>query len=189
MKRLLIFLIIMFVAGPPLVAREQTILARITVYWPSGRDGHIAYSNGAKLQKGHCAVDPKKIPFGSKVVFPDGACLAVDSGPAVIKRTAARRCATTTSERNALVIDRYFDTKREALAWAAAHPHYMDVKIVGPQRKGGQLTDVVETTSNAVAHQQLRSAAIKNTCATDPDELPPEMRAPLTWFGGSVPRS
>jgi 3D (Asp-Asp-Asp) domain-containing protein len=190
MKRFLIFLTIMFVAGPSLVAQEQTILARITVYWPSGRDGHIASSNGAKLQRGHCAVDPKKIAFGSKVVFPDGACLAIDSGPAVIKRTAARRFGKTTSERNALVIDRYFETRRDALAWAAAHPHFITVRVVEPQRETGRLTDVVESTSNAVAQHQLRSAAMKNMCAVDPDELPSDaVRAPLSWFGGSIPRS
>ena len=38
----------------------------------------------------HCAVDPKKIPYGSKIFFHDAECMAVDSGPAVVNRKAAR---------------------------------------------------------------------------------------------------
>ena len=70
MKRLLIILILV---SPSFSAwaKEQTLLARITVYWPSGREPQRASYNGAKLHGGHCAVDPKRIPYGSKVVFPD----------------------------------------------------------------------------------------------------------------------
>ena len=201
MKRLLVVLMIVSVAGVPVFAREQTILARITVYWPIGTDGHRAYSNGARLRNGHCAVDPKQIPFGSKVIFPDGDCLAVDTGPAVVKRVAARRCAKTSSERKALVIDRYFETKREALAWAAAHPHFINVRVVDPQRATArlidvverqhprQLTDVSEARSGAGAVQQAQATPV-NICAIDSYELPANgVRAPLIWFGGSQPRS
>jgi hypothetical protein len=61
----------------------------------------------AQLREKHCAVDPKKIPYGSKVVFPDAACVAVDSGPGVVNRKAARSCGRTAAERNAIVIDRF----------------------------------------------------------------------------------
>src|SRR5437588_7848414 len=103
-------------------AREESLLARITVYWPG--EGQVrACSNGARLRSGHCAVDPKRIPFGSRVLFPDTACIAVDSGSAVVSRKAARVTGRNTSQRNALVIDRFFDSKEAALAWECSHPH------------------------------------------------------------------
>src|SRR5437762_13900991 len=63
-------------------AREESILARVTSYWP-GKGSKFA-STGRRLHSGHCAVDPKRIPYGSKVVFPDRACTAVDAGPALL---------------------------------------------------------------------------------------------------------
>lgn len=135
MKRLLITLMVAVVVASPMLASEQCMLARITVYWPYGGGIQRASSNGIKLQNGHCAVDPSKIPYGSKVIFPDAACVAVDSGPAVLSRTAARKCAKTPAERDALVIDRYFESKSAALAWAAAHPHFMTVRVLEPHGK------------------------------------------------------
>jgi len=109
---------------------EERLLARVTVYWRGEGSGQRASSNGVLLRDGHCAVDPKKIPFGSRVVFDDICCVAVDSGPDVINRKAARACGQNARERSALVIDRFFDTKGEAMAWAAKHPHFMNVWIV-----------------------------------------------------------
>ena len=111
-------------------AGEHSALARVTVYWPGERSGANAAWNGVRLRERHCAVDPKKIPYGSKVVFPDAACVAVDSGPDVVYRKAARSCGWTVAERNAIVIDRFFDTKQKALSWAKAHPHFMTVRIL-----------------------------------------------------------
>jgi hypothetical protein len=36
----------------------------------------------------------------------------------VVNRKAARSCGRKAAERNAIVIDRFFDTKQKALAWA-----------------------------------------------------------------------
>jgi 3D (Asp-Asp-Asp) domain-containing protein len=105
-------------------AGEQSALACITVYWHGEGSGEHASWNGARLREGHCAVDPKKIPYGSKVVLADAECVAVDSGSGVVNRKAARSCGRNVAERNAIVIDRFFDTKERALAWARAHPHY-----------------------------------------------------------------
>src|SRR4026208_981669 len=58
-------------------AGEHAALARVTVYWPGEGSAANAASNGARLNEGHCAVDPKKIRYGSKVVFHDAECLAV----------------------------------------------------------------------------------------------------------------
>src|SRR6184192_2869592 len=118
-------------------AGEHSALARVTVYWPGERSGANAAWYGARLHERHCAVDPKKIPYGSEVAFPDATCVAVDSGPGVVNRKAARLCGRTAAERNAIVIDRFFDTKQKALDWAKAHPHFMTVRILTPGTKQG----------------------------------------------------
>jgi 3D (Asp-Asp-Asp) domain-containing protein len=190
MKRLLIISVITVLGLPAAsaVAREQTILARITVYWPNGSEPGRASSNGAKLRIGHCAVDPKKIPYGSKVIFADTACTAIDSGPAVIKRTAARKCGRTTEQRNALVIDRYFETKRQALAWAAANPHFMRVRVTDPHH-------AVPEEKGPAAHPKP-GAEFADTKATKTQSqnaslAPADVRGPLipTFFGSALPRS
>ena len=112
------------------VARGESILARVTSYWAG--EGAKYASTGRRLRTGHCAVDPKRIPYGSKVVFPDRACTAVDTGSAVVSRKAARLCGRTASQLKAIVVDRFFETKREAMAWTNAHPHFMTLQIVRP---------------------------------------------------------
>jgi 3D (Asp-Asp-Asp) domain-containing protein len=116
---------------------EHSTLARVTVYWRGDGSGDHASSNGARLRESHCAVDPKKIPYGSKVVFPDAVCLAVDCGTDVVNRKAARLSGRNVAERNAIVIDRFFETKQKALAWAKAHPHFMTVQILTPGTEQG----------------------------------------------------
>lgn len=114
------------------IASEHSALARVTVYWHGKRSGANAAWNGARLNEGHCAVNPKKVPYGSKLVFHDAECLAVDSGPDVVDRKAARSCGRNAAERNAIVIDRFFDTKERALAWAKANPDFMMVLVRTP---------------------------------------------------------
>lgn len=117
-----------FLSAASLFAREESILARITVYWPG--EGQLrACSNGVRLRAGHVAVDPKRIPSGSHVIFPDAECIAVDSGPGVVNRTAARACARSAAQREAIVIDRFFESKAAALSWAGAHPQFMTVHV------------------------------------------------------------
>ena len=111
-------------------AREESILARVTSYWAG--EGSKFASTGRRLRAGHCAVDPKRIPYGSKVVFPDGTFTAVDTGPAVISRKAARACGRTAGQLKAIVVDRFFESKREAMAWTNAHPHFMTLQVVPP---------------------------------------------------------
>jgi len=129
MKKLLTTIGFAFSFAASTFAREESLLARITVYWPG--EGQLrACSNGARLRAGHCAVDPKRIPFGSHVLFPDAACIAVDSGPAVISRKAARVTGRTAAQRNAIVIDRFFESRAAALAWERSNPHFMTVRVV-----------------------------------------------------------
>jgi 3D (Asp-Asp-Asp) domain-containing protein len=119
--------------------RDNSLLARVTVYWAHGGRGADRYtrqhksSTGLRLRQGHCAVDPKRIPYGSRVVLPDGTALAaVDTGTAVRNRKAARRLGRSTNERNAIVIDKFFETKRQALAWANSNPPFVNVKVIPP---------------------------------------------------------
>ena len=133
MKRLVITagLVLSFAYQP--FASDRTALARITVYWPGEGSGKSAAWNGARLRENHCAVDPKKIPYGSKISFGDGECMAVDTGPDVVKRKAARSLGHTTAERNAIVVDRFFDSRETAFAWESTHPHFMMVRIRAAQ--------------------------------------------------------
>jgi hypothetical protein len=116
-------------------AGEHSALARVTVYWHSKASGANAAWNGAQLREGHCAVDPKKIPYGSKVAFHDAECVAVDTGPDVVNRKAARSCGRSTAQRDAIVIDRFFQTKQKALAWANANQDFMTVRILMPDKE------------------------------------------------------
>jgi 3D (Asp-Asp-Asp) domain-containing protein len=143
MKGLIVAILMAAIARPATAAliRQQpdSLLARVTVYWASGGKGSDHYTRrhkcatGLRLRDGHCAVDPKKIPYGSNVVLPDGTSLAaVDTGTAVRNRKAARLAGKTPTERSALVIDRFFETKRQALAWANTHPHFIPVRVIAP---------------------------------------------------------
>ena len=136
-----------FLFTAPIFAAENALLARITVYWP-GEGQMRACSNGARLRAGHCAVDPKRIPFGSRVLFPDAACIAVDSGPAVVSRKAARAVGHTASQRNAIVIDRFFESRETALAWESSHPHFMTVQVLPPGSRVEPKAPVAEIPRN-----------------------------------------
>jgi 3D (Asp-Asp-Asp) domain-containing protein len=124
--------------APSGFAREQSLLARVTVYWASGGGGsdywtrrHVC-STGTRLKAGHCAVDPRHIPYGSRVTLPDATLVAVDTGSAVVSRKAARRAGRTAREKNALVIDRFFETKQQALSWARRNPYFIPVRVSSP---------------------------------------------------------
>ena len=157
MKRVFISLTAILFLAPPVFAREQSILARVTVYWASGGKGsdpwtrrHVC-STGARLQAGHCAVDPRRVPYGSKVILSDGTLVAVDTGSAVRSRRAARLSGRTAAERNAIVIDRFFETKQQALAWARRNPYFMFVRISPPDlRSGASFTQPQKVTQAVV---------------------------------------
>jgi 3D (Asp-Asp-Asp) domain-containing protein len=138
MKRFLTAFVLVLLLAPSGFAGEQSVLARVTVYWASGGRGsdrwtrrHIC-STGVRLAAGHCAVDPRRIPYGSKVILPDATLLAVDTGSAVVSRKAARRAGRTALERSAIVVDRFFETKQQALNWAQRNPYFMFVRVSPP---------------------------------------------------------
>jgi len=177
MKRFLIAFILLLLFAPAGFAREQSILARVTVYWASGGKGsdpwtrrHIC-STGARLQAGHCAVDPRRIPYGSRVTLPDGTLLAVDTGSAVRSRKAARLSGRTAVERSALVIDRFFETKQQALSWAGRNPYFMFVQISPPSlRSGPSFTQPQKTTLTVVP--AISSPAPRRTLEERPKRRP-----------------
>src|SRR5216684_6225895 len=118
MKRLVLLLLFGITSGANAFTGDNSLLARVTVYWAQGGHGADQYTRqhksatGLRLRQGHCAVDPKKIPYGSRVVRPDGTTLAaVDTGSAVRNRKAARGSGRTTCERNAIVVDKFFENK------------------------------------------------------------------------------
>ncbi|PYI91223.1 MAG: hypothetical protein DME97_14855 [Verrucomicrobia bacterium] len=168
MKKVLTVFLFLLLLAPASQAREQSLLARVTVYWASGGRGsdrwtrrHIC-STGARLQTGHCAVDPRRIPYGSRVTLPDATLVAVDTGSAVVSRKAARHAGRTAVERSALVIDRFFETKQQALSWAGRNPYFMLVRVSPPDFRASVISQP----------QQLRPLPVSN--------LRPEvMAAPL----------
>src|SRR5438309_8229862 len=117
--------------APWAYATEQPTLARVTTYWREEGELRAAW-NGARLRNGHCAVDPKKIRYGSRILLEDEELIAVDTGPAVVSRKAARHSGHNEAERNAVVIDRFFETKSQAVAWEKSHPHFMKVRVLSP---------------------------------------------------------
>jgi hypothetical protein len=78
---------------------------------------------------------------------------------------AARSCGRQPAERKAIVIDRFFDSKQKALAWAKAHPHFMTVRILTPgSKEGGKLvaskdprSSLTNIASSATASWEGRS--------------------------------
>jgi len=139
MKTLFLVALASVISSTDAFSRDNPLLARITVYWARGGHGADRYTRqhrsatGQHLRVGHCAVDPKRIPYGSRVVLPDGTVLsAVDTGTAVRNRKAARRLGRTPNERSAIVIDKFFETKQQALTWANANPPFVNVKVIPP---------------------------------------------------------
>jgi 3D (Asp-Asp-Asp) domain-containing protein len=161
MKRLTIIFLLGTVGAAHGYYRNDSLLARVTVYWAKGGRGADHYSRqhksatGQRLQQGHCAVDPKKIPYGSRVVLPDGSALkAVDTGTAVRNRKAARYAGRTPSERNAIVIDKFFETRQQALAWARLNPPFVNVKVIPPTASGVARPNITNSQRIALAPVQ-----------------------------------
>jgi hypothetical protein len=173
MKRLTLLFLLGTIGAAHGYYRDNSLLARVTVYWARGGHGTDRYSQqhksatGQRLQQGHCAVDPRRIPYGSKVVLPDGTSLhAVDTGTAVRNRKAARKSGHTVNERNAIVIDKFFETRSQALIWASSNPAFVNVKVVPPN-------------APAVAKPNLTSAQpISLSPVSRPIMVPPNPPAP-----------
>lgn len=188
MKQFLIVVPCFFGVIGGALAAEHSMLARVTVYWASGGSGcdgwtrrHIAAS-GARLRNGHCAVDPRRIPYGSKVKMADGTLTAVDTGSAVRTRRAARKSGRSPVERNAIVIDRFFETKAEALAWARRNPRFMKIQVAAPNDSIITQTTAITKTTTTVAPSlpsPVTTATTRRSVMT-PASQSASLRNPLT---------
>ncbi|OLE96866.1 MAG: hypothetical protein AUG75_15085 [Cyanobacteria bacterium 13_1_20CM_4_61_6] len=80
--------------------------------------------------------------------------IAVDTGSAVRSRKAARLSGRNPVERSAIVIDRFFETKQQALAWARRNPYFMFVRVSPPDlRSGNSFTQPQKVTQTVVLAQ------------------------------------
>ena len=115
-------------------------LARVTAYWAGEGDyytGRCISATGVRLHDGHCAVDPSIIPYGSVVEIAGvGKYLAVDTGSAVISRTAAREGGHTSAERHAIVVDLFFEDASEGERFAAGAAKYVSISWWTPTSMG-----------------------------------------------------
>ena len=122
----------------PRSAGAKSRLARVTVYWPEEGDfytGKRQSSTGVRLRDGHCAVDPKVIPYGSVVNVPGvGSLVAVDTGSAVKSRRAARAVGRTLDQRKAIVIDIFCSSRSKARALMKRIKHFAVISWQQPQR-------------------------------------------------------
>jgi 3D (Asp-Asp-Asp) domain-containing protein len=117
-------------------------LARVTAYWAGEGDyytGRCISATGVRLHDGHCAVDPNIIPYGSVVEIAGvGKYLAVDTGSAVISRTAAKEGGHTAAERGAIVVDLFFEDASEGERFAASAAKYVSITWWTPASMGIQ---------------------------------------------------
>jgi 3D (Asp-Asp-Asp) domain-containing protein len=115
-------------------------LARVTAYWAAEGDYYTERcisATGVRLHDGHCAVDPNIIPYGSVVEIAGvGKFLAVDTGSAVISRTAAREGGHTTAERHAIVVDLFFEDRSAGEKFAADAAKYVAISWWTPTAMG-----------------------------------------------------
>ena len=106
-------------------------LARVTAYWACEGDYYTRRcisATGVRLHDGHCAVDPNIIPYGSVVEIAGvGKFLAVDTGSAVVSRTAAREGGHNSAERGAIVVDLFFADRAEGEKFAASAAKYVAI--------------------------------------------------------------
>jgi hypothetical protein len=115
-------------------------LARVTAYWAAEGDYYTERcisATGVRLHDGHCAVDPSIIPYGSVVEIAGvGKFLAVDTGSAVINRTAAREGGKTSAERHAIVVDLFFEDREAGERFEAAAAKYVAISWWTPSSMG-----------------------------------------------------
>jgi 3D (Asp-Asp-Asp) domain-containing protein len=110
------------------VIPKKEIKVRLTAYWAKGRDtdswsAKRQSSTGATLKPNKSvAVDPKVIPFFSKVYIPNlGFRVAHDTGTDVIKRKA--------SGGKYPIIDIFFMTEKEAMRFVNNNPKIVKVAV------------------------------------------------------------
>lgn len=103
--------------------QSKEMVARVTYYW-----GDTITSTGAKPVCGQTiAVDPKIIPYGSRVLIPKMSKTfeASDTGSGVVARTAAKKLGRP----EAIVVDIFCSSRAVAMRKIKKYPMFMKVKI------------------------------------------------------------
>lgn len=63
-------------------------------------------------------------------------------------------------QRNAIVVDRFFETKEQALAWSDAHPHFMTLRVVEPGSDKKPLPERGAMLAQAVERSKITAEAL-----------------------------
>ena len=146
------------VASPPAAAQiaaararragsSRELIVRVTVYWKHGQGSDSWTQDGLSatglplVDRKSAAVDPRVIPYGSRIVLPEVGhdLVAMDTGAAVVDRSAARANGS-----NVPVVDVYFESREDAIRWARENPMFMRARIYRgddeirlPERRAG----------------------------------------------------
>lgn len=103
-------------------------IARVTYYWPgdSGQSGRTTSTGNLASSDKTVAVDPKIIPYGSKIYIPEmeKTYVAHDTGSAIKNRTASKKVG-----KNNIVIDIFCESRKEAYEKIKKYPMFMKIKI------------------------------------------------------------
>ncbi len=91
--------------------------------------------------------------------------IAVDTGPAVVSRKAARLSGRNAAERNAIVVDRYFETKAQALVWEKSHSHFMTARIISPDRVSRVVEKSRARQNNSLPQATIAARHVSETTA------------------------
>lgn len=104
------------------LCHAQTYMARVTYYW----DGYQTSTGAKPTINKTIAVDPKIIPYKSKVFIPKmgKTFLAQDTGSAVKSRRASRKLGKSN-----IVVDIYCKSKKEAESYIRKYPMFMEIKV------------------------------------------------------------
>ena len=100
----------------------QTYIARVTYYW----DGYQTSTGAKPTVNKTIAVDPKIIPYKSKIFIPKmgKTFLAQDTGKDVRSRRASRKLG-----RSNIVVDIYCKSKKEADGYIKKYPLFMEIYV------------------------------------------------------------
>lgn len=107
---------------------SEEYMARVTYYWP-GNGGQVGYqtSTGKRPSCGKTiAVDPRIIPYGSKVKIPQMGLTttAIDTGGDVRSKAASKKLG-----KNNIVIDVFCANAAVARARIAKYPMFMKIIV------------------------------------------------------------
>lgn len=140
MRKIITLLAVLGMIGcypAPTLANESNprteIMARVTYYWPGngGQSGRQTATGNLATGGKTAAVDPKIIPYGSRIIIPkmDKVFVAHDTGSAVVSRKASKNLG-----KNNIVIDIFCESRAEAQRKIESYPMFMKIQIEKPKK-------------------------------------------------------